>query len=102
MPDPNAQRHYLWISPADIDGDPHEVATESLKQLQASASWLASLADLTEVQVRNAFQTMVLNEAPATTPEELSLRWEESDQKAGIDRVGSLAAATAIATQKMR
>lgn len=96
MPDPKQLEFFL---PAEIDGNPYEVEAAALTQLRTVFGWAAELTNLTSVQVRNSFMTMILNEAPSTTPEELALRWEESDAKASIDRVLTLAAAASAATE---
>lgn len=92
---------YLFCPPGDMDGEPHEVAAKALEQLRDVFGWSAELTEGTMQQVRNSFQTMVLNEAPATTAEELAERWEQSDRKAAIDRVLNLAAAARRAAGDM-
>lgn len=102
MPEQDDPIHeYLFTPPALMHGEPHEVAQKAVVQLVGATEWIEALSYLTMRQVRNSFQTMVLNEAPATTPEELAQRWEESDRKAAIDRVTTLFAAAAKAAQTL-
>ncbi len=101
MTDPDPIHEYLFTPPERMEGEPREVAVKAIDQLQDIYVWAAELSDKTMRQVRNDFQTMVLNEAPSTTPGELAERWEQSDRKAAIDRVLNLATAASRAAGDM-
>ena len=92
---------YLRTPPDRIDGEPHEVAAKATTQLGDILAWVGGSAKATQKQVRNAFQTQVLNAAPATTPADLAERWEQSDEKAGIDRIITLIGAAERATRTL-
>lgn len=85
---------FNYTLPQEIDGSPDEVEGKALDQLIELADLFEGLTDRTCVQVRNAYHTRVLNEAPDTPPATLAAEWEASDAKAAINRVQRLARAS--------
>lgn len=75
-----------YVPPGEIDGDPQEVEEAVKRQL-------VGVIDESIPQLRNSFMSRVLREEPGTAPSELAELWEESDEKAGIDRIRILAEA---------
>jgi 2-oxo-4-hydroxy-4-carboxy--5-ureidoimidazoline (OHCU) decarboxylase len=74
-------------------GSPEEVAEKAADQLSDAVAWLATLTEQTSIQTQNAYKTELLNEQPSLTAAELAETWEQSDRKAGLDRLETLAAA---------
>lgn len=69
-----------YVPPSEIDGSPVEVERACLDQLGA-------LAHEAFVQVRNTHMSRILDQAPATSPEELAEEWESSDRRAEVNRI---------------
>jgi pyruvate-formate lyase-activating enzyme len=81
---------YLYCPPSLMDGATDEVAVKTVEQLREITDWVIELTEESSIQLRNSYQTAVLNEAPATNPTDLLEKWEQSDEKAAIDRVQTL------------
>lgn len=75
---------YAYTPPGEIDGDPQEVETAVKQQLVA-------VIEETAVQLRSSYLSGVLRGEPNIDPEELSYRWNESDERAAIERIRVLA-----------
>lgn len=101
MTDPDPIREYLFTPPAEMDGTPPEVGAKAQVQLEDTAAWFVGLIEETQQQIRNAWQTATLEEAPATSAADLAAQWESSDTRAGADRVLTLAAALLRAAEQM-
>lgn len=69
-----------YVPPSQFDGGPAVVERASIDQL-------LEVLEETAAQIRNAFQTRVLDELPAISPAELAEVWEVSDRKAALDRI---------------
>lgn len=96
MTDEEGRTTLILQAPGQIDGDPQEVEDAVLSSLIDIAGTLHSYAEEGAVQLRNSYLSRVLTSEPSVTPAELNERWEESDAKAGIDRVLVLAEAVKV------
>lgn len=79
--------------PREIDGDPDEVAATIRTETEAAVVGLVTYLSVAEPQLRNAYQTALLDGDEDLEAHELSQRWQDSDERAGVERVRNLAAA---------
>lgn len=91
-----------YEAPGDIDGDPQEVDAIVRAQLSRVLSAIWTVTSDSLVQIRNAHGSRVLRERSGATPEEIAAAWEESNERAGIDRVLTLIEASERAAADLR
>jgi hypothetical protein len=83
-----------------IDGDPQEVRLGTIAQIMVVAARVEDLAKDSEIMLRNSHMSRILRQAPATTADELTEKWETSDEAGRAARlVGAAETLSACANQ---